>query len=148
MLSGCLVSPNSTILPLRGQLYSPPDNLALRFILNLADASARLARWWLRIAEYEYDVEYRPIVYHQLADEVSKFWTEGEDDTDIDYEVPYFIVESNADPERAEGDSLLDNHDNLVALWESELGDNIIIGLREVMALAEVDEPANAFRVE
>ena len=47
-----------SILTLRPCQYGSPFNLrtdheALRWVLNLADSSGRLARWRLRLAEYD-----------------------------------------------------------------------------------------------
>ena len=51
------------------------DQHALRWLLNLTNVSGRLARWRLRLAEYEFEVEYRPGVKHQLADGMSRLRT-------------------------------------------------------------------------
>ena len=58
-----------SILTLRPYLYGSAfklrtDHEALRWVLNLADSSGRLARWRLRLAEYDYGVQYRPGVKH------------------------------------------------------------------------------------
>ena len=51
-----------SILTLRPYLYGSALNLltdheALRWVLNLADRSGRFARWSLRLAEYDYEVQ-------------------------------------------------------------------------------------------
>lgn len=74
------------------------DQNNLSWILNLEGASGPLGRWLLCSAQYEYDVEYRPGLKHQLADVVSRLISEGEDGMEMDYEIPCFIIESNADP--------------------------------------------------
>ena len=71
-----------SILTLRPYLYGSAFNLrtdheALRWVFNLADSSGRLARWRLRLAEYEYEVQYSPSVKHQFADGVSRLRTDG-----------------------------------------------------------------------
>ena len=86
------------ILKLRPYLYGSAVNLradheALRWVLNLADSSGRLARWRLRLAEYDYEVQYRPGVKHQLADGVSRLRTDGGDTELVDEEVPCFAVQ-------------------------------------------------------
>ena len=87
-----------SILTLRPYLYGSAFNLrtdheALRWVLNLADSSGRLARWRLRLAEYDYEVQYRPGVKHQLADGVSRLRTDGGDTAPVDDEVPCFAVQ-------------------------------------------------------
>ncbi|CDF38306.1 unnamed protein product [Chondrus crispus] len=88
-----------SILTLRPYLYGSAFNLrtdheAVRWVLNLADSSGRLARWRLRLAEYNYEVQYRPGVKHQLADGVSRLRTDGGDTTPVDDEVSCFVVQS------------------------------------------------------
>lgn len=68
---------------------------ALRWLLNFADVSSRLARWSLRLAECEYDEGNRPDIKHQLADVVSRLRTNGGGDTLLDAEVPCFAVETS-----------------------------------------------------
>ena len=86
------------ILTLRPYLYGSAFNLrtdheALRWVRNLADSSSRLARWCLRSAEYDFEVQYRPGVKHQLADGVSRLRTDRGDTAPVDDEVPCFAVQ-------------------------------------------------------
>ena len=87
-----------SILTIRPYLYGSafnlrPDHEALRWVLNLADSSGRLARWRLRLAEYDYELQYRPGFKHQLADSVSRLRTDGGDPAPVDGEVPCFAVQ-------------------------------------------------------
>ena len=87
-----------SILTLRPYLYGNTFNLrtdheALRWVLNLADSSGRLARWRLRLAEYDYEVQYRPGVKHQLADGVSRLRVKDALSEPVDDEVPCFAVQ-------------------------------------------------------
>ena len=90
-----------SILTLRPYLYGSAfnrrtDHEALRWVLNLADSSGRLARWRLRLAEYDYEVQYRPDINHQLADGESRLRTDGGDTEQVDDEVPCFAVQYTA----------------------------------------------------
>ena len=69
------------------------DQEAILWVLNLAYSSGRLARWYLRLAEYDYELQYRPGVKHQLADGVSRLRTDGGDTEPVDDEVPCFTVQ-------------------------------------------------------
>ena len=87
-----------SILALRRYLYGSPFNLrtdyeALRWVLNLADSSGRLASWRLRLAEYDYDVQYRPGVKQRLADGVSSLRTDEGETAAVDDEVSCFVVQ-------------------------------------------------------
>ncbi|CDF38169.1 unnamed protein product [Chondrus crispus] len=87
-----------SILTLRPYLYGNTfdlrtDHEALRWVLNLADSSGRLARWRLRLAEYDYEVKYRPGIKHQLADGVSRLRVDGATSEPVDDEVPCFAVQ-------------------------------------------------------
>lgn len=48
------------------------DHAALRWMLSLRDPSARLTRWALRLAEFEYEVIHRPGKLHRHADALSR----------------------------------------------------------------------------
>ncbi|CDF40971.1 unnamed protein product [Chondrus crispus] len=92
------------ILALRPYLYGATfklrtDHEALRWVLNLADSSGRLARRRLRLAEYNYDVQYRLGVKHQLADGVSRLRMDKGETAGVDDEFPCFVVQvSRQDP--------------------------------------------------
>ena len=69
------------------------DHNPLKWILNIADtANGRLMRWRLRLAEFDYDVEYRPGVKHNLADGMSRLRTEGGDETPLRDDVPTYTI--------------------------------------------------------
>ena len=69
------------------------DHDALRWILNMADATGKLARWRLRLAEYEFDVVHRAGVKHQAADALSRLPTDGEDKAPLDDEIPVLVIQ-------------------------------------------------------
>ena len=86
------------ILTLRPFLYwntfdLRTDHEALLWSLTLADSSGRLARWRLRLSEYDYDIQYRPGIKHQLADGVSRLPAEGASSEPVDDKVPCFALQ-------------------------------------------------------
>lgn len=70
------------------------DHQALKWIMNLSDASGRLARWRLRLLEYDFTVQYGKGAKNQIADAVSRLPTIGETPEGPDLDVPCFVVES------------------------------------------------------
>ena len=48
------------------------DHHSLRWVLNLADAQGRLARWRLRLLEFDFEVAYYPGKDHHAADTLSR----------------------------------------------------------------------------
>lgn len=67
-------------------------NHALRWILNLGDATGKLARWHLRLMEFHFEVIHRARVNHQAAESLSRLHTNGTDDRDIDSEIPVLAI--------------------------------------------------------
>jgi RNase H-like domain found in reverse transcriptase/Reverse transcriptase (RNA-dependent DNA polymerase) len=53
------------------------DHHALRWVMNLAEAQGRLARWRLRLSEFSFTVEYSPGSTHHAADMMSRLSSPG-----------------------------------------------------------------------
>lgn len=59
----------------------------LRHILTIAKATGKLARWRLRLSEFEFDIVYRVGMKHQAADTLSCLKTGGDQYTPLGNEV-------------------------------------------------------------
>ena len=63
--------------------------------MNLADAIRRLARWRLRLAEFDFQVEYRPGASHHAADAMSRLAQHETSVEAVDTELPVFALEAS-----------------------------------------------------
>jgi RNase H-like domain found in reverse transcriptase len=72
------------------------DHHSQRWVLNLSDGQGRLARWRLRLLEFDYEVQYHPGALHHGADMMSRIRSEdpaiAEPTDEIDTEVPCFAL--------------------------------------------------------
>ena len=75
------------------RLYT--DHQALKWILSGSDAgSGRLARWRLRLLEFDFTIEYKKGAKNTIADAISRLPTFGETQVAPDVDIPcYFITE-------------------------------------------------------
>ena len=81
---------------LEGQRFTVrTDHDSLRWVLNLADAKGRLARWRLRLSEFDFDVEHRAGIKHQAADALSRMTTTGLDTTPLGDDIPCFTADTD-----------------------------------------------------
>ena len=64
---------------------------ALRWLMTLTDSSGRLMRWRLRLSEFDFTIQYRPGIIHQVPDALSRLISpRGNEDSPVDDEVPTY----------------------------------------------------------
>ena len=122
-----------SVLTLRPYLYGQQftirtDHEPLRWILNIVDVSGRLARWRLRLSEYDFIVEYRPGRKNNLADGMSRMPTAAGDQRKLEDDIPCLAILPNpmteTDPTPVGG------------LWDTE-GECPFVENVKVLTLAE-----------
>ena len=82
------------------------DHQALKWMMNLGNASGRLERWRLRLMEYDFTVHYKKGRLNTIADCVSRLPTYGETGTLPDLEIPGlvgFLEEAGDEVQPTEG---------------------------------------------
>jgi RNase H-like domain found in reverse transcriptase len=82
---------------LEGKIFTVrTDHHDLRWVMNLADAQGRLDRWRLRLAEFDFQVEYSPNTTHHAADALSPLPNQPTEREEIDLDIPVLSVEEHA----------------------------------------------------
>ena len=69
------------------------DHAALRWMFSLADATNRLARWRLRLLEFDFEIRYRKGAENTVADVISRLPTFGHTMVDPDLDIPCLCTE-------------------------------------------------------
>ena len=69
------------------------DHAALRWMFNLSDASNRLARWRLRLLEFDFEIKYRKGANNTVADAISRLPTYGHTNRAADLDIPCLNIE-------------------------------------------------------
>lgn len=70
------------------------DHNGFKWILNLMDATGKLARWRLGLFKREFDIVHLAKIRHQATDTLSRLPTAGENCNRIDYALPFMSVSS------------------------------------------------------
>ena len=71
------------------------DHAALRWMFTIADANTRLARWRLRLLEFDFQVKYRKGAENTVADTISRLPTFGHTETPPDLDIPCLLIDEH-----------------------------------------------------
>ena len=66
------------------------DHGAVKRLLQNTNPEGRLARWRLRLAEYDFDINYRPGIKNQVPNALSRVSTKGLDNSPFEDGIPCF----------------------------------------------------------
>ena len=94
------------------------DHQALKWLLGATDVSGRLARWRIRLSEFDLALDYKKGKKNTIADAISRLPTNGETNVDPDLDIPVLQVNTDSSVEGAEED-ILDDEDRLDDLTAS-----------------------------
>ena len=91
------------------------DHQPLKWLLGPTDATERLARWRLRLLEFDISVEYKKGIKNQLADAISRIPTEGETNISPDLNIPVLSIKEKEEIKILQSmeDDLYDDEDHL-----------------------------------
>lgn len=53
---------------LEGKIFTVRTHTTLRWILNMGDEYGKLARWMLRLQDFEFDRVHKTVIKHQAAE--------------------------------------------------------------------------------
>ena len=68
------------------------DHQGVKWLLGSTDVSGRLARWRIRLCEFDFSLEYRKGKKNTIADAISHLPTTGEKEVDPDLDVPVLTL--------------------------------------------------------
>lgn len=69
------------------------EHTVLRWILKMADALHKLARWSLALQEVKLDIIHRLGIEHDTADALSRLEPDGADTYQSEYDIPVLLVQ-------------------------------------------------------
>jgi len=68
------------------------DHECLSWIYRLTTATGRLLHWHVRLAEFDFEVQYNRGANHHLPDALSRIPTTGLDQKELDDDIPCFLL--------------------------------------------------------
>ena len=71
------------------------DQASLRWLLTITEPSGRLTRWRLRLNKFDFEGRYKKGICNTQADALVQLQTLGETMSDIDDDIPCFILEGD-----------------------------------------------------
>ena len=72
------------------------DHECISWIYRLTTATGRLLRWSLRLADFDFEVNYKKRANHHLPDALSRIPTTGLDQKELDDDIPCFLLSQAA----------------------------------------------------
>ena len=99
----------------RERLAINVDHHSLRWLLNLTDASGRLAWWRLRLSEFDFTVLCLKGLKNSLADAMSCLPTTGGTTAPVDEDILCFVLSCEDEDNPADADLECDVFDELIA---------------------------------
>lgn len=70
------------------------DDYGLQWILNMSDATGKLARWRLRFSELEFDAVGRTIINPKATDGLYRMETSSYETVEMEDNLPTYVVET------------------------------------------------------
>ena len=68
------------------------DHSSLQWLMSISGDNPRLVRWRLRLAEFSFQIQYKPGRVNQAADALSRMPTDGCDVDELDLEIPVLTL--------------------------------------------------------
>lgn len=70
------------------------DHDALKWILNRTDFTGQLARWHLRLSNFDFHDEHRAGIKRQAADALSRLSTFSKDESSLKDDLPLYAIDN------------------------------------------------------
>ena len=137
----------ATLRPyLQGERFTiHTDHSALRWLMEIVDPSGRLMRWRLRLSEFDFEVKYKKGRLNTQADALSRLRTDGETTTEIDTDIPCFLLTDSSDGKEDSLDFLdlsYAEEDELLAVSAPTRDEQILTPVtREEFARHQLNDP-------
>lgn len=93
MLADCMGGADASPLLTMRTVSNNNNHHSVRWLMNIAERSGRLARWRLRISEFDYDIGYVERPKNALADCMSRIPTDVATTVTIEKDISCFIAE-------------------------------------------------------
>ena len=96
------------------------DHAALRWLLTICEPSGRLMRWRLRLAEFDFNVQYKRGKLNQQADALSRLRTMAETIDDDSEEIPTFLITDSQQLTNEEESTQHEEEEDILSLEDTK----------------------------